>query len=259
VSTTGGGEHDRIEELLAGYALRSVSGADAAETDRLLATHVPTCLTCRRTLLELTATVADLAFAAPPVAPPETLLPRLHRELEPRGRRRPGRWTGAAAGIAVAVVALGIAFSQGLQLQDLEQRTARMDEVLQYLQRPGVETGRLVPSDPGGGQMSEVAAPDAGFFYLLVEDVPPPPAGAAYGVWLSDGGSADAVFVGNLPWGPGLHVARVPFDRSGYDRVLVTIEPHVEIARAARTAIREEAQRTARICEPDATRYEVAF
>jgi Winged helix DNA-binding domain len=43
------------------------------------------------------------------------------------------------------------------------------------------------------------------------------------------------------------------------DRVLITIEPHVEIARESRDAIREEAQRTARICEPDARRAEVAW
>lgn len=42
------------------------------------------------------------------------------------------------------------------------------------------------------------------------------------------------------------------------DDVTVTIEPHADIPRDARAAIREEAERTARICEPDATRYEVA-
>jgi DNA glycosylase AlkZ-like len=41
--------------------------------------------------------------------------------------------------------------------------------------------------------------------------------------------------------------------------VTVTIEPHTEISGAARAAIREEAERTARICEPDATRREVAW
>jgi hypothetical protein len=39
----------------------------------------------------------------------------------------------------------------------------------------------------------------------------------------------------------------------------VTIEPHVEIPRATRAAIREEAERTARICEPDAGSYDVAW
>jgi hypothetical protein len=43
------------------------------------------------------------------------------------------------------------------------------------------------------------------------------------------------------------------------DTVTVTIEPHVEIAATARAAIRDEATRTARICEPGAARYEVAF
>jgi len=43
------------------------------------------------------------------------------------------------------------------------------------------------------------------------------------------------------------------------DRVQVTVEPHVEIARGARAAIRDEAERTARICEPDARSYDVAF
>jgi hypothetical protein len=42
------------------------------------------------------------------------------------------------------------------------------------------------------------------------------------------------------------------------DEVRVEIEPHVEIPRAAIAAIRDEAERTARICEPGARRYEVA-
>ena len=37
----------------------------------------------------------------------------------------------------------------------------------------------------------------------------------------------------------------------------LAVTPHVELARAARTAIREEALRTARFCEPDARRHEV--
>ena len=42
------------------------------------------------------------------------------------------------------------------------------------------------------------------------------------------------------------------------DAVRVEITPHVDIPRSAVAAIRAEAKRTARICEPDATRYEVA-
>ena len=42
------------------------------------------------------------------------------------------------------------------------------------------------------------------------------------------------------------------------DGVRVAIEPHVDIPRSAHGAIREEALRTARVCEPAATRVEVA-
>ena len=42
------------------------------------------------------------------------------------------------------------------------------------------------------------------------------------------------------------------------ESVRLVITPHVEIRRAARAEIRAEAERTARICEPDARRYEVA-
>jgi hypothetical protein len=42
------------------------------------------------------------------------------------------------------------------------------------------------------------------------------------------------------------------------DAVLVTITPHIETSRSARAEIRAEAKRTARFCEPDARRVEIA-
>jgi hypothetical protein len=42
------------------------------------------------------------------------------------------------------------------------------------------------------------------------------------------------------------------------DAVRVTVTPHIEIRRAARAEIRAEAERTARVCEPDAASFEVA-
>jgi hypothetical protein len=215
-------EHERIEELLAGYALRALSGEDAAEADRLLSEHVPGCDRCRATLLAFTDTVADLGLAAPPLAPPETLLPRLHRELEPRGRRPVGRWTGVAAGVALVVVA-GLALSQGMRALNLQQQNELVNEVLAYIQRTGATSDRLEGAEASGSTpMSEVSAPDAGHFYLLGTDVPPPSPGTVYGIWLSDG--VAPVFAGEFPWGPGVRVVRVPFDRSRFDRVLVTVE-----------------------------------
>ncbi|MDQ3210096.1 MAG: hypothetical protein M3Q20_02795, partial [Actinomycetota bacterium] len=91
-------EHEHIEELLAGYVLRSLSGADAAEADLLLSDHVPGCRRCKESLDDFERLSADLAFAAEPMAPPETLLPRLHRELEPQApRRRPMQVFAVAA------------------------------------------------------------------------------------------------------------------------------------------------------------------
>lgn len=214
--------HDRVEELLAGYALRALSGEDAAEADRVLAEHVPGCDRCRATLFAFTDVTADLALAADPIDPPETLLPRLHRELEPRARRAVGRWAGVAAGVAV-VVASGLTLSQGMRITELRRRNELVNDVLAYIQRTGATSDPLVGAGSfGTGPMSEVSAPDVGHFYLLGTDVPPPPSGTFYGIWLSDG--AEPVFVGDFPWGPGVRVVNVPYDRSRFDRVLITVE-----------------------------------
>jgi hypothetical protein len=217
-------EHDRVDELMAGYALRSLTGEDATEADRLLSQHVPGCARCKETLLALSDTVADLAFAADPIAPPETLLPRLHRELEPRGERPPvGRWAGVAAGVAVVLVTGGLAVSQVLRAADLEDRNALFAQALRYSQRPGADSARLVETDAEDpAPLSQVAAPDVDHFFLVGSDVPPAPVGLAYGIWLSDG--VDAVFAGTFVPGPGVTVFKVPFDRSRFDRVLITLE-----------------------------------
>lgn len=217
-------EHDRIDELMAGYTLRSLSGEDATEADRLLSEHVPGCARCRETLLALSDTVADLAFAADPIAPPDTLLPRLHRELEPRGERPPvGRWAGVAAGVAVVLVTGGLAFSQVLRASDLQERNTLFAQALRYSQRSGADSSPLVGTDASDpAPVSEVAAPDADHFFLVGSDVPPAPAGFAYGIWLSDG--VDAVFAGIFLPGPGVTVVKVPFDRSRFDRVLISLE-----------------------------------
>ena len=217
-------EHDRIDELMAGYALRSLTGEDATEADRLLFEHVPGCARCKETLLALSDTVADLAFAAEPIAPPETLLPRLHRELEPRDERPPiGRWAGVAAGVAVVLVTGGLAVSQVLRASDLEERNALFAQALRYSQRPDADSDQLVSTDATDpAPVSQVAAPDVDHFFLVGSDVPAAPAGLAYGIWLSDG--VDAVFAGTFVPGPDMTVVKVPFDRSRFDRVMITLE-----------------------------------
>jgi len=217
-------QHERVEELMAGYALRSLSGEDAREADRLLSQHVPACPRCRATLLAFTETVADLAFAAEPMQPPETLLPRLHHELEPRTRRSIGaRWIGVAAGAAVVLIAGGLAVSQGVRAGDEERRADLFAQALNFSQRPDAQSASLVDSDASApAPVSEIVAPDVGHFFLIGSDVPPAPAGTVYGIWLSDG--VDAVFAGTFVPLPDLTVVKVPYDRSRFDRVLITLE-----------------------------------
>lgn len=215
--------HAQVEELMAGYALRSLSGEDAREADRLLAEHVPGCSSCRATLLAFTDTVADLALAAEPLAPPETLLPRLHRELEPRraGPAAP-RWAGLAAGLALIVVVGGVAVSLGLRASDLAARNDLFAQAIRFAQRPDADAAPLVDAgDAGAAPMSQLTAPDVDHFYL-VGDVPAPPGGFTYGVWLSDG--VDVVLAGTFVPERDVTVVRIPFDRSRFDRVLVTLE-----------------------------------
>jgi hypothetical protein len=217
-------DHDHVEELMAGYALRALTGEDAQEAEGLLSDHVPGCLRCRGTLLAFSDTVADLALAADPVAPPETLLPRLHRSMEPRRGRRPtGRWVGVAAGLVILLVAGGVAVSQGLRVNDLQERNDLFAQALRLAQRPDADTEPLTEADATEpGPVSTVSAPDVGHFFLVGDDVPPPPPGSVYGVWLSDG--VDAVFAGAFVPMPGVTVVRVEYDRSRFDRVLVTVE-----------------------------------
>jgi hypothetical protein len=217
-------DHDRIDELMSGYALRSLSGEDATEADRLLSQHVPGCARCKETLLALSDTVADLAFAADPIAAPETLLPRLHRELEPRVvRPAVGSWAGVAAGVAVFLIAGGLAVSQGLRAGDLQEQNALLQQALRYSQRPDADSARLVGADaPDPAPVSEITAPDVDHFFLMGSDMPPTPAGSVYGIWLSDG--VESVFAGTFFPSPGVTVVQVPFDRSRFDRVLITLE-----------------------------------
>jgi hypothetical protein len=216
-------EDDRIDELLAGYALRSLAGEDAAEADRLLSEHVPGCDRCRATLLAFSDAVADLALGAEPMAPPEILLPRLHRELGSRPQRRPvGRWIGVATGMAVVLVTSGLAVSQVLRVGALEERNDLLRQAFQLSQRPDADTARLDSSEPTA--LSAISAPDVDHFFLVGSDLPAAPSGFVYGVWLSDQGGVEAAFAGSFVPASGMTVVRVPFDRFRFDRVLITLE-----------------------------------
>ncbi|MGZ4148446.1 MAG: hypothetical protein ACXVQJ_00250, partial [Actinomycetota bacterium] len=153
--------HEAIDELLAGYVLRSLSGPDAEEADRLLTEHVPGCAACRATLDAFGSVAADLALQTSSVPPPETLLPRLHREMEPRRADR--RWSrGRLIAVAASVVlVVGIGGAAVTQLGG--QNTvapADLANVVNMLANGGHAT------DLGQGNAQQISAPGVPKVYL---------------------------------------------------------------------------------------------
>ena len=218
-------DHEAIEELLAGYVLRSLTGEDAREADRLLTEHVPTCHVCRETLAEFRSVAADLALETRPLEPPEMLLPRLHRDMAaPQVRRRtPLSGVAVAAGFVAVVGMAGIAVSQGIRATNAQHEKNLVTELAYYATRPGASTAPLTSqSSPSSSEVTEVSAPGETVIYLVGHDVPPPPEGRVYRVWLGSNGSFRLVHE-FVPEGQ-LTVIPLEVDAS-VDQIVITEEP----------------------------------
>ena len=212
-------DHEQIEELLAGYVLRSLSGEDATEADRLLSDHVPVCGRCRDTLTDFQALSADLALDTPPITPPETLLPRLRRELEPvPPRRRTGQLVAVAASVVLVAGLAGTSLTQFVRAGDRQARADDMAAALDLARQPEAD---LVPVGPA----TEISAPGSEEFYLYGTGVQAPPPGTVYHVWLVSGAGTAPTHVGELPYENGVVFLVVPFDPGAFTDLLVTVEP----------------------------------
>jgi len=206
-------DHERIDALLAGYVLRSLAGEDASEADLLLTDHVPDCTGCRETLVAFQTVAADLALSTDPVAPPDTLLPRLHRELESRERRPRTLGVLAVAASVVALLGLAGTFLQGERVGTAQSRADALSNILRFAQE---NDAQMVPVGP----TTQVAAADEVF--LFGSNVPAPPPGTVYVVWVESGGQATPLgwF---LPSGDGWVYRH--FSTGGpYDRLFITTE-----------------------------------
>jgi anti-sigma-K factor RskA len=210
-------DHESIDELLAGYVLGSLSGADAASVDRLLSEHLPGCARCRETLDAFTGVAADLALDAQPIEPPETLLPSLRRELEPPGvrRRRPVAAAAVAASVVAVVGLAGLAI-QGGRMNDQRTRTDTMAQALDMLSRPG---STLVPVGPA----QEISAPGVNTIYLFGHDIPPSPPGSVYRVWLVAGGAP--TYWGEFVPDAGQVILEIAIRPGAFDDLWITVEP----------------------------------
>jgi hypothetical protein len=216
--------HEAIEELLAGYVLRSLSGEDAERADHLLSDHVPHCPACRDSLAVFQGVTADLALDAAPLPPPDTLLPRLHRDLGVQDRRRRPVAVFAVAASVVAVVGFaGLAVTQNMRVNDTRSRMDDIRSAMDFATRPGTSMVQVDSSDSGTEPITEISRPGTERFYLVGNDVPMPPEGAVYRVWLLSG--TQATWATDFVPEPGMMVVALEFDPSRYDRILISVEP----------------------------------
>jgi anti-sigma-K factor RskA len=213
-------DHEAADALLAGYVLGSLTGDDAAEADRLLTEHVPDCDDCRATLDSFQGLTGEIGLSAAPVAPPDTLLPRLRRSLD-GGRRglpawSPTRLVAAAAAAVVVVGAAGLAIAQRDRAPAPQQSLSRADIADVQELRDG--------SDPilVNDYMKELVAPEE----LLVwgRNVPAPPPGSTYRLWTVDA-EGEETWAGDFAPVNGEFVVRVTVDPTTVEDLLVTVEP----------------------------------
>jgi hypothetical protein len=216
--------HESIEELLAGYVLRGLSGEDAVRVDHLLSDHVPLCPACRDALAVFQGVTADLALDAVPLTPPDTLLPSLHRDLGDRGRRRRPVAVFAVAASMVAVVGFaGLAVTQSLRVNTTKSRLNDIASAMDFATQPGASMIQVNSSSAGKEPITEISKPGVEHFYLLGKDVPPPRDGTVYRVWLLSG--TRATWAKDFLPVPGFTVVPLEFDPSLFDSILISEEP----------------------------------
>jgi hypothetical protein len=218
-------DHDAADELLAGYVLGSLTGPDAEQADRLLTEHVPDCLTCRTTLDAFRGVTGELGLVAEPVSPPDTLLPRMQRELTGERRQRVRQWGPGrvVAGAAAAVVLLGIVglslLNDGGNSPSQLLTKADLAQVNQLRDQPGAESAPITSTV---ADAQEVEPPDHSELYVTGTFEAPGP-GFTYRLWAVRG---DAVtYIGDLNPTTGAVAFRVAVDPATVDYLVLTKEP----------------------------------
>jgi Anti-sigma-K factor rskA len=215
-------EHERVEELLAAHALGGLDAEDAALAERALEEHVPDCERCRRAWDGYREVAADLALAAPAVAPPDTLEARIRRGLRRREGIRPAI---AAATAAAAVLVAFSGFSAiragqlGDELEEAETTQNSLFDVVSTVAHPEHETIPLTGASEAGAWVYYVPGEERG--YLMAANLPPPR--HQYHLWfMADGQTWHA---GVLDVERGRAVLRCRTDPEKWDAVMLTDEP----------------------------------
>ncbi len=198
--------HSEFEELAAGYVLGALEPDDEHNFQR----HLGGCATCEANVRELEAGVGELAYAAPPVDPPDTLGAGIRREIHPEAARlaaapgtAPRRGAGglgrrllpglAAAAAILMVVALSV---WNLSLRDenaaIRDRVAALERATQLANDPNASLVTMddVPG-PEGAQATVVASSRQDRGVLLIESLPPLARDRVYELWGVPQGNID--------------------------------------------------------------------
>ncbi len=218
-------DHERIEELLAGYVLLSLTGEDATRADRLLSEHVPTCPLCRETLTGFQAVAGELPLAAAPAPVPDLVLPRIHRgmaDTPARGRRGMSR-IAVAAGVAALVGMVGFSVSLSGRASKAEEQRGRALAVLSAMRQPGAAPVNLLSQSGSAEGLVEVSGPTLERMYVYGDDVPDPAPGHVYQLWLGSGGTFQPIGPAFLPE-DGIVLLELTVDISRFDEIWITEE-----------------------------------
>jgi anti-sigma-K factor RskA len=183
--------HSEYEQLAAGYVL----GALEPDDEHVFQRHLDGCAECEANVRDLEEVVGTLAYAAPPVDPPDTVWASIQREVRPEQRRvqpqpvRPRRWGSplvarlAAAAAIVAVAALSV---WNLNLRDqnagYRNRVTALEQAARLLNEPN--TSKIALKGPAAEARATVlasSAQDRGV--LVVENLPPLQRGRVYELW----------------------------------------------------------------------------
>jgi len=200
--------HSEYEELAAGYVL----GALEPDDEHAFQQHLGGCSVCEANVRELEAVVGELAYAAPPVDPPDTLWAGIRREIRPEAARRtsipaaaPGPPAGAgvrrlrllpALAAAAAILLVVVLSLWNLNLRDqnavYRDRVAALERATQLANDPSASLVTL-DDQPGTteAQATVIASSRQDRGVLLVENLPPLQRNRVYELWGVPGGNLD--------------------------------------------------------------------
>ena len=201
---------DAVHDLTAAYALDALEPEEARGYEE----HLAGCERCREELASLQGTAGALAYAAPPVHPPEELRGRILAAA--RAERpnvvplRPRSWTAYGPYVLTTVAAVAVIAIVGLAVWNVSLHN-RLDSARQALRGVPLTgaTGSVVVSGGRGA--------------LVVSHLAPAPAGKTYQAWVIQDGRATSA--GTFAGGGRTIVFRLDRALPAGAVVAVTLEP----------------------------------